>query len=131
MTFSRTLLACAIALLTLPASPAARDAKSAGGEGVPMAAPEDVGMSSARLERVSAAMQRYIDAEQVAGTVSLIARRGKVVHFEAQGWRDSENQEPMSKDVIFRIASMTKPITSVALMMLYEEGHFQLRDPVS
>jgi CubicO group peptidase (beta-lactamase class C family) len=76
-------------------------------------------------------MQKYIDDELVAGTVTIIARKGRVVHFEAQGNMDAENQVPMRKDAIFRIASMTKPITSLALMMLWEEGKFQLRDPVS
>ena len=74
-------------------------------------------------------MQRYIDAGLVPGTVTLVARKGKIVHLEARGARDAESGAPMSTDVIFRIASMTKPITSVALMMLYEEGKFRLNDP--
>ena len=131
MNLLRTSLVVVLALLTLPLSSAVRDTGSTGADGLPVAEPEDVGMSSERLERVSRAMQGYIDRQEVAGTVTLIARRGKVVHYEAQGWRDVENNEPMTRDVIFRIASMTKPITSVALMMLWEEGHFQLRDPVS
>ena len=130
MTRLRTILVVVLALLTLPLSSAVRDAAT-DASGLPIAAPEEVGMSSERLERLSRAMQGYIDRQEVAGTVTLIARRGKVVHYEAQGWRDVENDEPMTRDVIFRIASMTKPITSVALMMLWEEGHFQLRDPVS
>ena len=76
-------------------------------------------------------MQKYIDAELVPGVVTLVARKGKVVHFESQGFMDIDSGKPMRPDAIFRIASMTKPITSVALMMLWEEGHFQLRDPVS
>ncbi len=124
------ILAMLIALAAvLPAG--AADDLDEGGSDLPMAAPEDVGMSSERLERLSAAMQRYIDDRQVAGTVTLIARRGKVVHYEAQGSRYPEGGAEMTRDTIFRIASMTKPITSVALMMLYEEGHFQLRDPIS
>ena len=99
--------------------------------GLPLISPESVGMSSERLERIKPAMQRYIDEKLVPGTVTLIARKGKVVHFEAQGYMDVENQIPMRADALFRIASMTKPIASVALMMLWEEGHFQLRDPVS
>ena len=131
MTLLRTALIVALALLTLPLSSAVRDPDSGGTSGLPIAAPEDVGMSSERLERLSRVMQGYIDRQEVAATVPLIARRGKVVHYEAQGWRDVENDEAMTRDVIFRIASMTKPITSVALMMLWEEGRFQLRDPIS
>ena len=99
--------------------------------GVPTATPEDVGMSAIRLERLAGAMRRYVDRQDVAGVVSLVARRGKVVHFSAVGERDLEHGAPMTHDTIFRIASMTKPIASVALMLLYEEGHFQLRDPIS
>nr|AGT17593.1 Est22 [uncultured bacterium] len=99
--------------------------------GLPMAEPESVGMSAERLQRIDAFTQRYIDNEMVAGTVTLVARRGKVVHFSAQGMKDVERNQPMTKDTIFRMASMTKPIASVALMMLYEEGYFQLDDPIS
>lgn len=100
-------------------------------QSLPTARPEDVGMSSERLGRIRVAMQRYIDRGLVPGTVTLVARRGRVVHFEAQGSRDVEAKAPMTTDTIFRIASMTKPIASVALMMLYEEGHFLLSDPIS
>ena len=100
-------------------------------DGVPTAEPETVGMSSARLERLDRVMQGYIDRNEVAGVVTLVARRGKVVHFSALGERDAESGAPMTHDAIFRIASMTKPIASTALMMLYEEGRFQLRDPIS
>lgn len=99
--------------------------------GLPMASPESVGMSAQRLSRIDDFMQRYIDDEMVAGTVTLVARQGKVVHFNAQGMRDVERGEEMTTDTIFRMASMTKPIASVALMMLYEEGWFQLDDPIS
>ena len=100
-------------------------------DGVPTAAPEAVGMSSGRLERLDRVMREYIDREEVAGVVTLVARRGKVVNFSAQGRRDVEGDRAMTHDTIFRMASMTKPIASVALMMLYEEGRFQLRDPIS
>jgi len=120
--FIVTLLALTFALAL---SAAAENGK------LPMAKPESVGMSSERLERVGEAMQRYIDAELVPGTVTLIARRGKVVHYEARGERWVEEGEAMGEDTIFRIASMTKPIASVALMMLFEEGHFLLTDPIS
>jgi CubicO group peptidase (beta-lactamase class C family) len=99
--------------------------------GLPMASPESVGMSSERLKRIDTLMQRYIDDQMVAGTVTLVARKGKVVHFNAQGLKDVETNQPMRKDAIFRMASMTKPIASVALMMLYEEGWFQLDDPIA
>ena len=101
------------------------------GNDLPTAAPESVGISSERLGRMSEAMQRYIDREQLAGTVSLIARKGKVVHFESQGWKSKETDEEMTDDTIFFIMSMTKPIVSTALMMLYEEGHFLLTDPIT
>lgn len=99
--------------------------------GLPMATPESVGMSSERLQRIDDFTQRYIDNELVAGTVTLVARKGRVVHFSAQGMKDVERNQPMTTDTIFRMASMTKPIASVALMMLYEEGWFQLDDPIS
>lgn len=99
--------------------------------GLPIAAPEEVGVSSQRLERLSSAMQRYIDDDLLAGTISLVARNGKVVHLESQGYKSREDGTAMSDDTIFFIMSMTKPIVSTALMMLYEEGHFLLTDPIS
>src|ERR1041385_8445797 len=98
---------------------------------LPITKPEQSGMSNERLKRLSAAMRAYIDRGQVPGTVTLVARRGHVVHVEAQGVMDIESRTPMRADSIFRIASMTKPITSVAVMMLMEEGKFLLTDPVS
>src|SRR5262245_62152737 len=92
--------------------------------GLPTARPEEVGMSSERLARIHTSMQRYVDRGLVPGVVTLVARRGRVVHFEAIGYRDVAAKATMTTDTIFRIASMTKPIASVALMMLYEEGHF-------
>ena len=88
-------------------------------------------MSTERLKRLSAAMRGYIDRGEIAGTVTVVARHGKVVHLEAQGVMDIDSKTPMRADTIFRIASMTKPITSVAAMMLLEEGRFLLSDPVS
>ncbi len=93
--------------------------------------PEDVGMSSARLERVVTAMQRHIDSGEVAGLATLIARRGEVVHTAQLGMRDREAGLPMTSDTIVRIYSMTKPIVSTALMLLHEEGRFQLEHPVA
>jgi len=95
------------------------------------AAPEDVGMSSAGLQNVTRLVQRYIDDQKFPGAISLVARRGKVVHFETYGSMDDARQKPMRADAIFRFYSMTKPIASVGLMMLYEEGRFQLDDPAS
>ena len=98
---------------------------------LPWDSPENVGVSSPRLDRVSAAMGRYIDSNMLAGTVSLISRNGKVIHLESQGWKDKEADQAMTDDTIFFIMSMTKPIVSSALMMLYEEGRFLLTDPVT
>ena len=98
---------------------------------LPIARAETVGMSSQRLQRVRAFVQQHIDANQIAGAVTLVARKGKVVHFENQGWRYKEEQSQMEKDTIFSLMSMTKPIVSVALMMLWEEGKFMLDDPIS
>lgn len=99
-------------------------------QGLPTAAPEDVGISPDRLDRVNDMMAKYVDEGKIAGAISLIARKGKVVHFEAMGSRNASTGEPMELDTIVRIYSMSKPITSVALMMLYEEGAFRLDDPV-
>jgi CubicO group peptidase (beta-lactamase class C family) len=95
------------------------------------ARPADVGLSSERLERITSAIQRSVDDKRIAGGVALVARHGKVVYLKAVGMADREAQKPMRTDSIFRICSMTKPITSVAVMMLYEEGRFMLNQPVS
>jgi CubicO group peptidase (beta-lactamase class C family) len=95
------------------------------------AAPEDVGMSSSRLGNVSRLVQRYIDEKKLPGATSLVARGGQLVHFQTYGSMDDERGKPVASDTIFRFYSMTKPIASVGLMMLYEEGRFQLEDPVS
>ena len=93
--------------------------------------PEAVGMSSERLNRINVKMQEYVDNKNVAGLITLIARKGQIIHYEVCGQRDVEQGLPMAKDTILRIYSMTKPITSIALMQLYEQGKFQLFDPVS
>lgn len=92
--------------------------------------PEEVGLSAQRLDRIRTHTQRYIDAEKLTGTLTLVARQGRIAYFEPQGHLEVEHQRPMQRDTIFRIYSMSKPITSVALMMLYEQGLFQLDDPV-
>ncbi|MYE27795.1 MAG: beta-lactamase family protein [Chloroflexi bacterium] len=94
-------------------------------------APEAVGISAARLSNIGSRLQQYVDRNKVAGFVTLVARNSEVAHFEACGFRDAENKLPMERDTIFRIYSMTKPITSIALMQLYERGKFQLSEPVS
>lgn len=92
--------------------------------------PESVGLDSDRLDRVTAAMQGFVDDGLLAGAVTMVARDNKIIHFESVGYRDIEADAAMTNDTIFRIYSMSKPITGVALMMLYEEGLFKLSDPV-
>lgn len=101
------------------------------GATLPKAAPEEVGISAERLQRVRALMKRYIDQGEIAGAVTLVARKGRIAHLEAQGVMDLDTQQAMKTDSIFRMASMTKPVTSLAVMMLHEEGRFLLNDPVS
>ena len=93
--------------------------------------PEDVGISSTRLERLSRLVQGHVTSRRIPGAITMVARDGKVAHFQTYGSMDDEAGKPMAPDTIFRIYSMTKPIASVALMTLYEEGLFQLDDPVS
>jgi CubicO group peptidase (beta-lactamase class C family) len=95
------------------------------------AAPDSVGLSAARLARVDAALKPYIDNKQLAGAVVAIARKNKTVYMKSFGAADVDASKAMTDDAIFRIASMTKPVTSVAVMMLYEEGKFLLDDPIS
>ncbi|MGQ0734856.1 MAG: serine hydrolase domain-containing protein [Acidobacteriota bacterium] len=116
-----------LALALVLAAPVAPDAQN----GPAIAKPESVGMSSERLSRISSFIKGYIDANRIAGAVTLVARRGQIVHFEAQGWRDKEASQPMQTDTLFSLASMTKPIVSAALMMLWEDGRFMLDDPIS
>ncbi|MYB96493.1 beta-lactamase family protein [Candidatus Poribacteria bacterium] len=100
-------------------------------EGLPRAVPEDVGMSTSRLERIAPVMQRWVDDGKIPCTLTMIAREGRLVHLEKCGTQNVATAKPIEFDTIFRIYSMTKPITSIAVMMLYEEGHFQLGTPVS
>ncbi len=96
-----------------------------------MARPEDVGLSSERLARIDAHLKRrYLDPGKIAGALTLVYRRGEIAWLSPLGLADRERGKPMAEDTIFRIYSMTKPVTSVALMQLYEHGHFQLDDPV-
>lgn len=97
----------------------------------PSAKPEEVGLSSARLERIRPMIQAHVDAKDFAGAVTLVARKGKVVHFESHGVADLESKRPLRTDALFALASMTKPVTAVAVLMLMEEGKLVLSDPVS
>ena len=95
------------------------------------ATPEDVGLSAARLYKIDHLTQGYINDGMLPGTITLVARRGKIVHLSCQGKMDIEADKSMEDDTLFRIYSMSKPVTTTALMMLYEDGRFQLDDPVS
>ncbi|MEM7097228.1 MAG: serine hydrolase domain-containing protein [Pseudomonadota bacterium] len=98
---------------------------------LPNTRPEREGFSSERLQRITDITQRYVDEGKLAGVITMVARRGKIVHFEAVGNRGVNDDRPLEKDHLFRIYSMTKPITAVAAMQLYEQGKFHLSDPVS
>ena len=99
--------------------------------GLPTASPESAGMSSERLARIGPAVQAYVDDGRLAGVMTMVARQGRVVHWNAAGMRDVDAGDPLEPDDIFRIYSMTKPLTSVAVMILVEEGAVALDDPVS
>ena len=113
--FSATMVLCSIVLA----------------QGLPTAKPESVGMSSERLGRIKTALQREIDADRMPGAVVMIARKGKLVYSESIGFQNKSSGTPLKKDAIFRIYSMTKPLASVAAMILVEEGKIALADPVS
>jgi CubicO group peptidase (beta-lactamase class C family) len=98
---------------------------------MPGAKPEEVGLSSDRLQRIHELMQRNIDAGNFAGAVTLVARHGRIAHFETHGVMDLDAKKPMVKDAIFRIMSMTKPVVGASILMLLEEGKVRLNDPVS
>ncbi len=98
---------------------------------LPTAEPEEVGMSSERIQRVKDVMKTFVDDGKVKGLLTAIMRDGKLVHFETYGMMDAEQGKPMQNDTLFRMYSMTKVVTGVAVMMLYEEGHFTLNEPIS
>jgi CubicO group peptidase (beta-lactamase class C family) len=110
-----------VPLLAVPPAPAP----------VPNAKPEDVGLSTERLAQIDRMIERRIAAGEIAGAVTIVARHGKVAHHSAKGVVDLESKQPMRTTTMFRIASMTKPVTGVAIMMLIEEGKLRLSDPVS
>jgi len=120
------LRAIALAGLLITAASAALTSKD-----LPTSRPEDVGLSTERLARLNKSIHEYVDAGRTPGVVTLIARHGKVVHLDAYGKADLATGRSTRADDIFRMYSMTKPITSVALLMLFEEGRFQLTDPLS
>ena len=122
----RRALSCLAALLVVAAA-----ASAATPDELTTGAPSELGFSAARLENLDHFYADKVQRGQLAGIVMLIARHGKVVHFRALGSADLQKHAPMQRDTIFRLYSMTKPMTSAALMMLYEEGRFQLGDPIS
>ena len=124
-TMRKTILLTAIALaIVVFGAPASA-------QGLPTATPESVGLSSAQLDRVTAGLQGHIDQGHIAGVVAAVVRDGRLVYMEALGQADIEAARPMPKDAIFRLYSMTRSMTSLAAMILWEEGAFQLDDPIS
>jgi CubicO group peptidase (beta-lactamase class C family) len=119
------------ALKTLILTTALMLASQAFAQGWPTAQPQTVDVSPDRLSQIRAVLQKEVDAEQMPGAVVMIARRGQLIYSEAIGFQDKAAGKPMTKDAIFRIYSMTKPLASVGAMMLVEEGKIQLNDPVS
>ncbi len=101
------------------------------GQGLPTAAPNTVGLSAERLDRITKTMEADVAAGRIPGALAMVVRKGKVAYLETRGMADREAGRPMKVDTIFRIYSMSKPITSVAAMMLYEEGKIRVTDPVS
>jgi CubicO group peptidase (beta-lactamase class C family) len=126
MRFARFITLIAAACLTAPAF-----AANSAGNALSSAKPESVDISSQRLSELTKGMQGFIDQGLLSGVVTMVSRHGKVVEFDALGKRDVASNSPMQKDSIFRIYSMSKPITGVAMMMLFEEGKWQLNDPIS
>ena len=117
----------AIGVAVLVAGSTGRSTQAA----VTLVAPESVGFSAAGLKAFESAMHALVDEHQLAGVTTLVARRGKVVQFDAYGYQDLDAKTPLARDTIFRIASMTKPITGVAMTMLFEEGKWKLDDSVA
>ena len=122
-------LAGVVAAVLAPAALAQDDAEAHAG--LPVASPGAVGMSADALDRIAPAMQAYVDDGRLAAVMTMVARRGQVVHWDAVGTRDTATGDPLERNDIFRIYSMTKPVTSVAVMILVEEGRVALADPVS
>ena len=125
----RTLVLVVLAGYVATAQQAAPPKKAATSQ--PSLAPSAIGVSAHRLQRLHEGMKGFVDRNEAAGIVTLILREGKLADIHATGFQDKESKTPMRTNTLFRIASMTKPITSVAIMMLYEEGKLFLTDPVS
>jgi CubicO group peptidase (beta-lactamase class C family) len=119
--FRQLMMVAAICALAIPVQ--AKD--------IPTTQAKRVGFSAERLDRITELTQRYVDAGQIAGAITMVSRHGKLVHYEAVGNRGIDKADPLQKDDLFRIYSMSKPITAVAIMQLYEQGKFQLTDPIS
>lgn len=127
----RLLVSLLMVLLALSANPVANPASGKSDSELPAVAPEEVGMAGGRLSHIRSVMNRHVAEKRIPGAIGLIARRGKIAYQETFGMADVEAGKPMRLDTIHRIYSMSKPVTSVAVMMLYEEGKFQLNDPVA
>lgn len=127
----RVLVPVLLLWLYVPVQTAGQTASSVMGGKLETAAPEVAGMSSARIDRIDGMLAKAVAEGEIPGAVALVARDGQVVYWKAHGIADPETQRPLERDAIFRIASQTKAVTSTAVMMLWEEGHFQLNDPVS
>ena len=91
---------------------------------------KQAGMSQERLDKIAPTLSKYIAQKEIPGLITAVLRKGRIVHFETQGYADVENEIPLQKDSLFRIYSMTKPVTGVAVMILLEEGKIRLDDPV-
>ena len=132
-TFTGVLASILAAALLAACAPQGADSTDAAGTfaGLPRVTPESAGMSSERLDRIRPAFESYVTDGKLSGVITVVARDGQVVHFEASGYQDVEAGEPMTEDTLFRMYSMTKPIASAALMMLWEEGHFLLSTPLA
>src|SRR5512136_2985557 len=120
-------LSCSVSVLGVAAVFAV---STAGAKEIPIVLPDKEGFSADRLARLNAKMHGYVDQGSTAGVITLIARHGKIIHFDVYGKADIEAGTPMRANSLFRMYSMTKPVTSTALLILYEEGKFQLDDPL-
>jgi CubicO group peptidase (beta-lactamase class C family) len=125
------LMAVAVGTTTFQSFPAAAAAEAELARDLETTSPEDVGISSERLRRLDDGMQAMVDDGKLAGVVTMLARHGKVVHTDVVGALDVGQGNAAELDSIFRIFSMTKPVVGVAMMMLHEEGKWQLNDPVA
>src|SRR4051812_43935107 len=98
---------------------------------LPVVKPDAVGLSLERLNRIHTMVKKHIDAGEISGAVMLVARKGQIAYLDVQGVQDVESKTPMTRDSVFRMASMTKPVIGVSIMMMLEEGKVRLTDPIS